>query len=174
MMQGFLRALLDSNVYTALLVAGLKDLHMELLRLKSLGKLRIYGLRTIRRELKEAPKKLPGYDGNYVIDLLRLYDGLVGKSYEEDERVDKLARAYFIAYQGCGGGIGGEKFANDLLIVACASLKQVDVVVSEDKSSLLNPYARKAYDIVNGAAGLATPRLITLKEFIGEVERLVR
>ncbi len=106
-MQGFLRALFDSNIYTALLVGGLKNLHVELLRLKSLGKLRIYGLRTIRQELKEAPKKLQGYDGNYVIDLLRLYDGIVGKSYDEDARVDKLAKAYFIAYQGCGGGIGG-------------------------------------------------------------------
>ncbi len=173
-MQEFLRALFDSNVYTALLVSGLKELHREVLRLKSLGKLRIYGLRTIREELKAAPKKLPGYDGNYVIDLLRLYDGIVGKSYEVDERADKLARAYFVAYQGCGGGIGGEKFANDLLIVACASLKHVDVVVSEDKSSLLNAYARRAYDVVNGATGLATSRLMSLKDFNCEIGRLAR
>ena len=169
-----LRALLDSNIYAAFLIGGLKVLHIKLERLKSLGSVRICGLAAIRRELKDAPKKLPGYNGNYVIDLLRLYDGLVDKDYEADERMEKLVQAYFLAYKGCGGGITEAKLSNDFLIVACASLKGIDVVVSDDKSSMLNAYAKKAYDAVNGAARLAVPRFLSLQEFTTLIERLSR
>lgn len=174
MTQEFLRSLPDSNIYTALLVGMLRDVHAKLLGLKSVGKMRIYGLDIVRKELKEAPKKLPGYDGNYVMDLLRLYDSLVDKGYEADERMRRLAQAYFLAYRGSGGGISEAKLSNDLLIVACASLKELDVVVSEDKSSMLSYYARNAYEAVNGAAGLAVPSFMSLKEFTELAERLAK
>ena len=68
--------------------------------------------------------------------------------------------------------IGKRKIINDFKIVACASIKKMDIVYSEDKHSLKSVYATKAYDIVNFKLNLRTPNLIdynTLKKAVKEL-----
>ena len=58
-----------------------------------------------------------------------------------------------------------EDIYNDLLIVACASIKNITVVVSEDNATLANEWFKKAYGIVNKKRGILLPRFIKYKEF---------
>ena len=53
----------------------------------------------------------------------------------------------------------------DFEIIAVASLKQVDIVVSADKRTMLSKLAAETYDVVNKINGLKTPRLVDYFEF---------
>ena len=46
------------------------------------------------------------------------------------------------------GGKQGKKKMSDFKIVACATLKNCDIVYSEDNRTLKHPIARQAYGIV--------------------------
>ena len=48
----------------------------------------------------------------------------------------------------------------DFEVIAIASLKGVDVVVSADKRTMLSRLATETYSIVNKINGLRTPKLV--------------
>lgn len=99
---------------------------------------------------------------NLRLDLLRLYDELVKKELTMKEQI---AEAYAQAYVELGGSVSLAKLKNDFLIVASASGHNVDIVVSEDNSTMLNELAMKSYRIINTSLRLSLPRFIGYEEF---------
>ncbi len=107
---------------------------------------RVHNFRVIRNELRRAPSLLP------------IYDNIVTSTIIEDSnQIKKLADEYFKEYRKNGGGVGKKKIFNDLKIVACASLKKFDLIVSDDKRTMKSPKAISAYNEVNFNHEIRTP-----------------
>ncbi len=166
------RVLLDTNVYTALLQEGEAG-KLVVVQAAALG-FRFYGFEEVRHELKSAPRIVLHFSENLRADLLRLYDAVVSREYNFEQRMMDLAVEYYSAYRSFGGGISHKDIITDFLIVACASLNQVDVVVSQDSASMLNAYAKKAYAEVNTRHRLAIPMLWKYDGFKAEVAKTAR
>ncbi len=71
-----------------------------------------------------------------------------------------LAQNYYATYRELGGSWGFKEMQNDLLIVATASLKQMDIVVSDDESTMLSELSLKSYQIVNQILDLHSPKFM--------------
>ena len=84
--------------------------------------------------------------GCSVSELESLGDGLKSHGLS-DEKVEELAELYFKKYKE-NGGIQEKtrNFMNDLLIIACASIKGFDVIVSDDEKTMKSSIAIKAYN----------------------------
>jgi len=54
---------------------------------------------------------------------------------------------------------------NDLLIVATAAIKQMDIVVSNDEATMQSEQALRTYNLVNAIRQLKNPQFIDYKEF---------
>ncbi len=166
------RVIFDTNVYTALLKEG-ESGRLVVVQAAALG-FRFYGFEEVRRELKAAPRVVTNFSKNLRADLLRLYESITAKEYLFEQRMMDLAVEYYTHYRLLGGGISHKDIITDFLIVACASLKQVDAVVSEDCDSMLNVYSRKTYAEVNSRHKLAIPKLWTYDLFKQEIEKEMR
>ena len=102
---------------------------------------------------------------NLGMDLLRLYDDLVKKSYDLNSEMENLAGQYYELYQNLGGTFPKIEMMNDFLIIACASLKNLDVVVSHDTKTMFHELAIKAYTSVNKINNLRLPEFIGYEKF---------
>jgi len=156
------KLLLDTNIY-GLMVADSerKDIHEQLHQ----GSLLIFGFDVVRKELRDTPKNISFQGKDLRIDLLSVYDDLVKKSYSINDQIIGLAENYFLAYRELGGSIAKTKILNDFLIVACATLKQMDIVVSDDAHSLLTENALRAYRLTNEIRKIKTPNFLTYLKF---------
>ncbi len=134
----------------------------------SLG-FRFYGFEEVRHELKAAPRMAVHFSENLRADLLRLYEEVIAKEYSFEQKMMDFAVEYYSAYRSFGGGISHKDIVTDFLIVACASLKEVDIVVSQDSGSMLNVYAKRAYSEVNSRHSLAVPKLWAYEAFRKEI-----
>ncbi len=157
------RLLADTNFYGMLakdsqrleVVSGVKEA-------KSLV---FYGFKTIRDELRDVPKNIRFAGKNIRIDLLNLYEEIVTKHVLEiNDDIKKSAEDYYRAYREFGGSKGKEELINDFVIVACASLNNLDLVVSNDERSMLAENAVRAYDLINSVIRARTPRFISYEE----------
>lgn len=158
-----LHFLLDSNIY-GLIIAG-KELHLlHSMLVNNKSSFRIYGFSVIRKELKKAPRVNVG-GVNIQASLLRAYSSFIVREYDLDEKIGSLAEEYYLQYKKDGGGFTKEKLLNDFLIVACASLKAVHIVVSEDNSTMLNEIALKSYQKTNKEKDINRPVFIGYNEF---------
>ncbi len=157
------RLLLDTNAYGMLLI----DKDSDLLKASINGSsFLFYGNEVIRRELKRAPRRSAQYEKNLRMDLIRLFDELVRNNIVNvTKEMESLADKYYLVYKEVGGQLSRRKFWNDLVIIACAALRLMDVVVSDDRSTMLNKYAIKAYEIVNKLQNMRTPNFISYDEF---------
>ncbi len=52
----------------------------------------------------------------------------------------------------------------DFIIIACASLNNIDLVFSEDKKSMLGKYCIDAYKTINLQKNIRTPAFYTYKQ----------
>jgi len=102
---------------------------------------------------------------NLRLDLLRAYDELVKKSYDKTPAMERLSEQYYQLYAEMGGTSPKSKLINDFLIIACASLKDLDIVVSNDEKTMLNELAVKAYVSVNKLNNIQLPHFISYEEF---------
>jgi len=161
------RLMLDTNIF-GLLVSD-KDFHrMHSILENNKEELKIYGLNLIRQELKGAPRiVIAGI--NIQASLLRAYSSFTSNEYIIDERLKTIAEEYFKTYLNLGGGFTKEKLWNDFLIVACASVKDINIVVSEDNATMLNEIAKKSYELINKKEGLKLPGFIGYKLFKKEI-----
>ena len=156
------KILFDTNIYGLLVIdPDRKEIHHKIHD----SHFFIFGFEIIRHELRDTPKHIVFNNRNLRIDLLSVYDDLVKKTYTFDQTIHTLAEHYFKAYQGFGGGISKSDIFPDFCIVACASQKQLDIVVSEDKHSLLTENALKAYQLVNDIKKIRTPNFLRYAEF---------
>ena len=158
------RVLADTNIYGTLskdperlsIVGGIK----------SNRKLIIYGFKIIRDELRNIPKKIKIEGKNLIIDLLNLYDEITGKhNLKFTDDIVKRADDYYRAYREFGGSKSKNEIMNDFVIVACASVNNLDIVVSNDERSMLTENAIRAYKLINSVIGITTPQFISYEKF---------
>ena len=158
------RLLLDTCIYGELII----DKDIELIKQSShKQKIVIYGLSFIRKELR-ATSKTKQYQGKKLrLDLLSLYDELVkDKTLNvEEELARSIAKKYYQAYRQCGGNYSEQELLADYLIVACAALKGMDIVVSNDHATMLSDNSLRAYSLVNTTAQLQKPKFVDYQEF---------
>ncbi len=151
--------LIDTSSYEEILASFSQE------ELKLLGERKAYaveGFVVVRKELRDISKlKLLSVEGKGVklrLALLALYDHLTsGRSYPLDEAMLRTAEEYFDAYVKEGGKRRFDELENDFEIVACASHKQVDIIVSEDRKTMVSEEALKAYETVNEKLSLRMP-----------------
>jgi len=167
--------MLDTNVYEFIL----KKLDKGMLdKLVASSEIIIYGNDLIRKELRDISKKKVDRVDKRIIKLrstlLSIYDLLVGRhNYRVGDDMIKLAERYFTVYKTLGGNISKENIIKDFIIVACASIKQLDIVVSEDNRTMLSELSVKTYEVVNMLEGKRTPKFIGFGEFTEEIRRCV-
>ena len=171
------RALIDTSSYEEMLVSFNPE---ELRLLKKRRAYAVEGFVVIRKELRDVPKsKLldvgVGKKAKLRLALLALYDSLTsGRSYALDEAMVGTAEEYFAAYAREGGGKRFEQVENDFEIVACASYKQVDIVVSEDVKTMLCREALRAYEEVNSKKSLHLPKFKKIADLKIELQLVLR
>lgn len=158
--------LLDANIYGEMVV----DIEIEELKeyyQSCRNIILLYGIKDIiRKELRATPKDSKVGKVKLRSNLLGLYDIFTGKhELLITEEHKQLANQYYDSYRKFGGSKSKEAMLNDLLIVACASSKSMDVVVSEDEKTMLAENAIRAYKFVNNANNKRTPRFIGYKGF---------
>ncbi|MEK6887717.1 MAG: hypothetical protein AABX14_02100 [Candidatus Aenigmatarchaeota archaeon] len=162
------RVILDTNIYGFILEKDDPDTIEELI---SKSDIIIYGLRVIRKELRDAPKKSTIYDRSRKVvrnlrnSLLALYDTVAKKEYGISGKMKTLAGEYYTAYREVGGKEKWEELENDFIIIACASIYNLDIVVSNDNETMLSGEAMKAYRIVNALRKFRVPEFIGYSEF---------
>jgi|SRR3989338_3658529 len=156
------RTIFDTNIYGELAID--KDVTRIV---EGIGKsnVAVYGLNVIRKELRDTPKSSIFEEKNLRITMLSIYDNLVkDHTLNVTNAAMELAKEYGITYKNLGGGKSHDEMANDLLIVACASLNNLDIVVSDDCHSLCSEKAVQSYKIVNDLKKLRTPNFLRYNE----------
>ena len=134
----------------------------------------VYGTKIIRDELRETPRKIKVNDASKRILLLKIYDSFVRKDHhdlKENKLVHVLSQDYFKEYKRQKGHLSEDSMRNDLIIIATATIYQLDIVVSDDERSMLSDAAIKAYDSVNKKYGLKNPTFKKYSDFKKEVIR---
>ena len=166
------RTLLDTSIYGELI----KELDVVDKLVSCIPQqMVIYGSRVIRNELRETPKAEKEEGKNKRSLLLKTYDLLVRKenhSLPTNKLVESLAADYLGEYKKQRGALSHSEMANDLIIVATATIYHLDIVVSNDKRSLLSSSAAKAYKLVNLAYRLNNPVLMDYQSFKERVTRI--
>ena len=161
------RVLPDTNFYELML----KYLEIEKIRkIKESGVIVFYGADIIRKELRATPKTKKEIVRNELLKLrnalLLIYDLLIAKhQYTIDSKINQLSDNYYIAYKTLKGKATKEEIINDFKIVACASIHEINILVSNDNKTMLSAESKKAYNSVNSLNKLRTPNFIGFEEF---------
>lgn len=144
-------AVLDTNVYGKIIEDP--DSVKLIEKIIRDDKFVIHNFRIIRDELRRAP------------NVLKIYDRLVKTKMNQDSReIDNLANEYLTEYKAKGGVKKISKIKNDFKIVAYASLKNCDLVFSDDEKTLKHNIALQSYRIVNLKKHIRTPTFYTYKD----------
>lgn len=145
-------SLLDSNIYGKIVEEKEKGFALAD-KIKADPNFLIHNFKLIRNELRKAPKILP------------VYDKLVtNKAINETREIKNLADLYFKQYKENKGVQSRKNILNDFKIVACATILNCDLVVSNDKRTMMNPTAINAYKYVNIRINKRTPTFYTYKD----------
>jgi len=158
------QVLLDTNIYGAMVI----DFSLDQFKQKLLEhtEVVIFGSRLIRNELRATPKKIKMGGSNLRIDLLSLYDELTKqRTIEVTSEMETLADQYYLSYVKFGGFVRRDDILADFLIVAMASLKQMDIVVSNDENTMKSKEALQGYELVNAIKVLRNPSFLNYKQF---------
>lgn len=119
---------------------------------------KVFGIDIIRREIKNTASN----DRNLLKALLGIYDLVKDKEYSTDPKIESLAEQYYNSYKAFGGTKPYRDLKTDLLIVATATVKNMDIVVSADRETMSaeDKYGekfRKAYREINIKEGFRNP-----------------
>ena len=168
--------ILDTNVYGELLIES--ESSEIIRRIEKDKSLNIYGVDVIEHELYDVPsdKKIKGRIFKETV--LSTYRSLIDEELILSPIAKYLASDYFKKYSELRKSgryykiIDGKELKYnerdlkiDFEIIAVASLKGVDIVVSADKRTMLSKLASETYDAVNKINGLKTPKLVDYFEF---------
>src|SRR3989344_6241795 len=142
------RVILDTNIYGRIIDNKESDEIRELAEKRR--DIIIYGFDVVRKELRDVAANVR-IDGKLVrMMLLGLYDKLVKfHAYSPTPEVTQLANDYFIVYSQLRGKRSKEEMLNDFLIVGCASMYELDIVVTDVRKTMLSQQAINSYKIVN-------------------------
>jgi hypothetical protein len=163
------RVILDTNIYGLIVID--KERLGILEKLSASKNISVCGNSVIRKELQNTPKGfILGI--NLRNDLIRIFDNLAGeKEFEITKDQQNIAGKYYSEFICLGSKMKKSQIINDFLIVANASAHRMDIVVSEDRWTMLSEYAIKAYSIVNDAMKLRTPQFISYENFKSMVKK---
>ena len=134
----------------------------------------IYGTPIIRKELRATPKTAVHEARKLRILLLNLYDSLIIKDNQIlkfNKLVEDLSSDYFLEYKKNKGSLSNEAIKNDLIIVATATIYQLDIIVSDDEKTMLSDKAVDSYKAVNRKYGLKDPIFKRYTQFKKELTR---
>ena len=113
----------------------------------------IHNFRLIRDELRKVP------------EVLQIYDRLVKTKMNQDtKQIDDLAKEYYKEYRFLGGNKKINKIIKDFKIVDFASIKNCDLVFSDDEKTLKHNIALQSYRAVNLKRRIRTPSFYNYKE----------
>ncbi|MBI2545800.1 hypothetical protein HYV81_01330 [Candidatus Woesearchaeota archaeon] len=169
------RVILDTNIYGRIL----EEFHQKVIReavdrgvLK--GHFIIYGFDVIRKELRATSRKTIIGNEKVRLTVLNFYDLLVGNhTLVIDQEMKDLAGKYYKVYKELGGSSKEHEILNDFIIVAGSSMKNFDIIYSEDNKTMASETAVKSYKIVNGLNNIRTPYFEDYTKFIKEIRRLL-
>lgn len=160
-----MRCLLDTNIYG--LLAENKNLLSKFEKILDEQKLLVYGADVIRKELRDTPKQIRLGKKKLRLFLLELYDSTVeNREIRSNKLALTLASEYFKQYKKYGGTKDYRNIKNDFLIVALASLNNMDIIVTEDNKTMASKKADQSYVKVNFSYNLRTPKFLPLKAII--------
>ena len=148
--------ILDTNVYGEIIIE--KESSKIIGNMRKDDYIYIYGVDIIRMELRDTPRGVRLSNKNLRISLLSLYDEFVGKhTIQLNEEMIKTAEKYYKGYKEFGGVRPMKDIINDFYIVACASRKEMNIVVTNDNCTMLGELSVKAHKLVNEILNLRTP-----------------
>ena len=168
--------ILDTNVYGELLIEYNSQQIIEKIREDKTTY--VYGIDVIENELKGSPIEIK-YKGKILREtVLSIYKTLIDEELKlfpiaeyiaskYYERFDKLRKSgkYYGLVDSKTRKYSEDDLKVDFQIIAMASLKGVDIVVSTDKRTILSKLAEDTYNIVNNANELRTPKLVKYSDF---------
>jgi len=158
-----MRVILDTNIYGELVKDPLAGKIIDVINPSIVL---IYGIDIIRKELRDTPKKDRLAQKNLRIALLALYDRLVkDHTIKTSLMMRDLAEKYDLTYRELGGKKPRESLQPDFIIVSCASLKGMDIIVTNDNATLASELSQKAFRIVNMARNLRMPGFRDYEKF---------
>lgn len=166
------RVIFDTNIYGRIIEKSELDMVISNMH----GHLLNYGSVVVKQELKAYEgKRTLHYDGKvrkFRALLLEAYEFLVKKTYEIDDKTNDLAGAYFTAYKKLGGKKSHSEIINDFLIVATASIHQLEIIYTEDKEggTMRAPEALKAYEIINELSYLEMPKFRSYEQLRSDLK----
>lgn len=162
----------DTSVYGKLVVDGV-ILH-KLIEKNQKHEFIIYGTSIIRKELRATPKgSVYGFRKLRIL-LLNLYDALVAKDNQNlkfNKLIATLSTDYLLEYRRNKGGVSNEDIKNDFVIVATATIYQLDIIISDDEKTMLSEKAINSYQSVNKKYGLKDPKFKKYSQFKKELTR---
>jgi predicted nucleic acid-binding protein len=112
----------------------------------------VYGCSVVRKEIRKTGQ------GQARNALLMLYDHITKeRKVDVSTETEKLAEEYYQEAKSLGRIQSLSDLWDDLLIVAAASLNDMDIVFTGDEKTMRNDTNVKAYGIVNIRRGLRSP-----------------
>ncbi len=163
----------DSSVYGEL---ALDESFLKQVSRQVNASFAVIGSEVVEEELQNTPadKKIKEgkFKGMSLKEFLTTAYKLVVRRSEtllKTDLVEIVAARYYVVYAKKAAKTGFAKqqgkLLNDFRIVASASLRGADFLVTADVSSMLNAEAVAAYRIVNGVFQLKTPVLLAYGDF---------
>lgn len=152
------RVIFDTSVYGKLVEDDIIRGNFE--KKFERGEYVVYGNSVIRKELRDTPKSIIFNDKKLRLLLLVLYDSFVKKKNHDlnmNPLIEKLSKDYFLQYKRQKGSSSKEEMKNDFIIIATATIYQLDVIVSNDEKTMLSQICLAVYKTVNHRYGLKNP-----------------
>lgn len=159
------RMLFDTSVYGRLIY---EPEILEKIEQKYKEEFIIYGCSIIRKELKDTPKHITHGKRKTQIELLNLYDSFILKenhNLKYNKLVEDLSLDYFKEYKKVKGVYSQESIKNDFIIIATATIYQLELIISDDKRTMFSAKAIESYKKVNRRYGLADPEFKEYETF---------
>lgn len=150
-----LKAIFDTSIYGRLLEKKDFAIIKNLLEDKEFI---IYGFEPIKKQIENTPSKLMLEKLEKKKILIELYNKLTQDRYLRNSIIIRsLAKKYHDYYLKLGGSVMFKNVEVDFTIIACASMYGLDVVVSDDKKTMLKKKALKSYKHINKKENLRSP-----------------
>jgi len=168
--------ILDTNVYGELLIEKKSEELIE--KINQDKSICIYGIDIIEKELRDTPTEIKYQNKALKEAVLSIYRALVDKELKLFPVAQYLASEYYKKFDELRNSskysktivnkiqkYDEEDLKIDFQIIAVASIKNIDIVVSADKRTILSEIAEDTYRKVNNENNLSTPNLVKYSDF---------
>ena len=163
-----MRVIFDTNIYGFLIKEKDSDVLEDKIILSD--NIIVYGFDIIRKELRNVPK-ISKQTKHARITLLNLYDSITDNHViRRNKTIINLASEYYSLGKDFFGSFTSTKA--DLMIIACASMFNIDIIYSNDKKAFHSKRAKTIYKRINNSRGIKTPNFLDYQELLELVRSL--